>query len=358
MAECDVVSLVCSDLDLALNEPFGISTGAQTSLRNLLVRVTLASGATGIGEAAPFEAVNGETREGARAAIERVAGSLIGRDARSWRALGPWLGELVADAASARCAIETAMLDAMARHYGVPLWVLFGGASTVLETDMTITTGTPEAARVAAARIAGEGYRIIKLKVGGRALDDDSERIRAVVESAPQCGLLLDANAAMESVDDALWLLDQALLVGGRVVLFEQPMGTRDLAAMAEITARAGVPIAADESAASLDDVLAIAHAKAAHVVNLKVMKSGVAQAFEMALAARAHGLGLMIGGMVESDVAMSLSAHLAAGLGGFGFVDLDTPLWLVDSPTRPGYTRRGPTLDVSSARAGHGADL
>jgi L-alanine-DL-glutamate epimerase-like enolase superfamily enzyme len=76
----------------------------------------------------------------------------------------------------------------------------------------------------------------------------------------------------------------------------------------------------------------------------------------EMAFAARAHGLGLMIGGMVESDVTMSLSAHLAAGLGGFGWVDLDTPLWIKNSPVVGGYSRTGPRIDVSIADGGHGA--
>jgi hypothetical protein len=150
--------------------------------------------------------------------------------------------------------------------------------------------------------------------------------------------------------DDALTLVREAERAGGRVVLFEQPMGTRDLDAMREITARATVPIAADESAATLDDVLAIAHARAAHVVNLKVMKSGVVQALDMALAARAHGLGLMIGGMVESDIAMSLSAHLAAGLGGVEFVDLDTAWLLAGDPYEGGYRAEGPRYELDDA--------
>ncbi|MEI8256820.1 MAG: dipeptide epimerase [Deltaproteobacteria bacterium] len=358
MHDTDIQTLHVENLDLSLHEPFGIATGAQTSLRNLLVRVTLRSGARGLGEAAPFEAVNGETREAARASIERVTAELCGRDARDWRGLSAWLREHVPGVSSARCAVEMAVLDALARHYGVPLWVMFGGASTVLVTDMTITTGTPDSARAAAERIAREGYRTIKLKVGGVPLDDDIARLRAVISAAPSCGLLLDANAAMPTVNDALALVSAAERAGGRVVLFEQPMGARDLDAMSEITARSTVPIAADESAGTLDDVLAIAHARAAHVVNLKVMKSGVVQALDMAHAARAHGLQLMIGGMVESDVAMGLSAHLAAGLGGFAFVDLDTPLWLVGSPVKPGYARQGPVLDVGGVAAGHGSEV
>ncbi len=358
MSDTEIVAIDVADLDLALNEPFGIAGGAQTSLRNLVVHVQLRDGTRGLGEAAPFPAFNGETREAARTAIERITPSLVGADARSWRPLAARLLESIPDAGSARCAIETAVLDALAKHHHVPLWVFFGGARRVLETDLTITTGDVPHARSAATRIAHDGYRTIKLKVGGVPLDDDIERIRAVHDAAPGCGILLDANASMRSYNDALTLLDEAASAGARIVLFEQPLDGDDLEGMAALTARSPVPIAADESADSLESVLEIAHRRAAHAINLKITKSGVVRALEMAMVARAHGLRLMIGGMVESDVAMSMSAHLAAGLGGFEWVDLDTPLWLVNSPVRGGYDRSGPFLDVSGVRAGHGAHL
>jgi L-alanine-DL-glutamate epimerase-like enolase superfamily enzyme len=76
---------------------------------------------------------------------------------------------------------------------------------------------------------------------------------------------------------------------------------------------------------------------RAANVINIKLMKSGVVEALEIAAIARAAGLGLMIGGMVESILAMTMSAHFAAGLGGFRFVDLDTPLFLATNPF-PGW--------------------
>src|SRR5262245_21615388 len=118
-----VRDIAAFDLDVALREPFGIATGAQTAARNLLVRVRLHGGAVGWGEAAPFPAVNGETREAARAAVERVASTVVGRNARAWRTLGSALHAVAPHAASARCAVETATLDALTRHHGVPLWV-------------------------------------------------------------------------------------------------------------------------------------------------------------------------------------------------------------------------------------------
>jgi L-alanine-DL-glutamate epimerase-like enolase superfamily enzyme len=355
MAATHIVEVTAQDLDIALREPFGIATGAQAAARNLLIRVRLAGGAVGWGEAAPFEAVNGETREGARAAVEAVRARLEGWDARAWRPLGAWLAREIPGAASARCALETAVLDALGRALGLPLWVLFGGSGTVLETDLTVTTGTPEAARAAAARLERDGFRTLKLKVGGVPLGDDLARVEAVVTAAPSCGLLLDANGAMASVDDAVQLVEAARRAGGTVVLFEQPMGRHEGAAMREVASRARVPVAADEGASSAADVVRIAHEQSAQAVNLKIMKSGVVEALEMAAAARTHGLGLMVGGMVESVMAMSTSASLAAGQGGFQWVDLDTPLFMAENPLEGGYVQQGPRIDVRGIAAGHG---
>ena len=77
-----------------------------------------------------------------------------------------------------------------------------------------------------------------------------------------------------------------------------------------------------------------------------------------MIAAARGYNLGLMIGGMVESKLAMTVSACLAAGHGGFSFVDLDTPLFMKDAKTRGGFLQEGPLLRVSDIREGHGVEV
>src|SRR4051794_39316978 len=119
--------LEVSALDIPLREPFGIAQGAQDLARNLLVTVTLEDGSRGYGEAAPFPAFNGETQASARAAIEAARDLVVGADARGWRRIA---GALVASGApgSARCALETAVLDALTRRAGLPLWAFFGGA--------------------------------------------------------------------------------------------------------------------------------------------------------------------------------------------------------------------------------------
>ncbi len=102
----------------------------------------------------------------------------------------------------------------------------------------------------------------------------------------------------------------------------------------------------------------ALAATGAAQVVNIKLMKSGVAAALDLAAAARAHGLGLMIGGNVESRLAMTTSACFAAGLGGFTFADLDTPLFLADDPFAGGMQYGGERILLAKITAGHGLRL
>lgn len=349
-------------VDVALHEPFGIAGGAQVCAHNVFVGVRLASGVVGWGEAAPFPAFNGETRDGALAALARARGLLVGAEANAWRSVlgaceGAW-----GKAESARCAVETAVLDAVSKAHSMSLRVWFGGSERALESDQTVTTGTPEQAARSAARIAGDGFRTVKLKVGGVALRDDEERVWRVVEAVggAKCGLLLDANGGMRSVEDAVLLVRAAQSAGGRVVLFEQPTapGEAGLRAMAEVQQRSGVPVAADEGVTGVADVVAHAREGAASVVNIKAMKSGLVGAQAIAEAARGVGLRCMIGGLVETSLAMSASAAFAAGMGAFAFVDLDTPLWMVDEPCCAGYRRDGAWLRFGARdEGGHGAE-
>jgi L-alanine-DL-glutamate epimerase-like enolase superfamily enzyme len=109
-------------LDVALRRSFGIAGGAQDAVRNVLVCVELEGGARGYGEAAPFPAFNGETQRGTLDAIAQARSAVEGSDARRWRGVARALKEAIGTAGAARCAIETAVLDAYARSLGTSLW--------------------------------------------------------------------------------------------------------------------------------------------------------------------------------------------------------------------------------------------
>jgi L-alanine-DL-glutamate epimerase-like enolase superfamily enzyme len=236
----------------------------------------------------------------------------------------------------------------------MPLWSFFGGYGTRLETDMTITTGTVSHARTAAQNILQRGIQTIKVKVGSGDGTLDLERILAIHATAPNSPLILDGNCGY-TAESALHLL--AALRQRHVVpiLFEQPVPRDDWAGMQQIARSGGTSVAADESAVDTADVLRIARDGAAHVVNIKLMKRGIVEALDMAALCRATGLQLMIGGMVESLLAMTVSACFAAGQGGFTYVDLDTPMFMAENPFVGGFRQQGGTLDIAHIAAGHG---
>jgi L-alanine-DL-glutamate epimerase-like enolase superfamily enzyme len=342
-------------LDIPLRAPFGISRGAQQTAANALVRVQLADGTVGYGEAAPFPAYNGETQASALEALSLAAEWVRGRDAAGWRGIGAELRSRSGGCGSGVCALETALLDAVCRREGVPLWRHFGGAGTELETDMTVTLGTSGEARDAARHIRGRGIRMIKVKVGAPGgAKEDLDRILAVAQEAPGAPLILDGNAGLGRAGASR--LAAGLKAGGITpALLEQWLPRDDIDGMRALRAETGWPQAADESVSSAADARLLARAGAADVFNIKLMKAGIAEALEVVAVARHAGIGLMIGGNVESMLAMTVSACLAAGLGGFAYADLDTPLFLAKNPFEGGYRLDGARISVGHIGAGHG---
>jgi L-alanine-DL-glutamate epimerase-like enolase superfamily enzyme len=353
-APTTIRSLSAATLDIPLSAPFGIASGAQDVARNLLLTLELADGTRGYGEAAPFPAYNSETQEMARAAAAMARSTVEGADVREWRRIAAALPQVIGPVGSVQCAIETALLDALTRQARLPLWAFFGGATTQLDTDMTITTGSAQQATSAARNILSRGIHTIKIKVGSGDVALDLERILAVRAAAPDSPLILDGNCGY-TADTALHLLAELCQHGTPPALFEQPLPRNDWEGMRRVATQGGVPIAADESAVDTSDVLRIVREGAAHVVNIKLMKRGIVEALDMAAICRASGLQLMIGGMVESILAMTTSACFAAGLGGFSVVDLDTPLFLAENPFEGGFSQQGSTLDIGHIAAGHG---
>lgn len=349
-----ITALRAEPVSVPLTEPFGIATGVQLVAENVLCTLVLDDGTEGLGEAAPFPAVSGETRAQTLATLETLESAVVGEDARRWRRIASLCAELAPGAPAARAAVETALLDALCRRAAISLWSFFGGAERELVTDLTIPTGSLEHARASALRATKAGFATLKLKVGGVAHDLDVARLQAVAEAAPEARLVLDANASL-SAEEAIALVDALGRARSRVALFEQPTPKDDLDGLRRVRELGRVRVAADESVRTAKDVARLFEARAADVVNVKITKSGVAEAIDIIHAARALGFDLMIGGMVETSLSMTASACLAAGIGGFRFVDLDTPLFLASSPVSGGFAQAGPRLGLSAIEAGHG---
>jgi L-alanine-DL-glutamate epimerase-like enolase superfamily enzyme len=351
--DCAIVAIDVWPLNAPMNEPFAIAGGNAAAVRNVIVRLRLASGAVGWGEGAPLPAYNGETQARTLSGARAARGILLDRDPSAWRGLLEELEARLPRCGAARAALGMALLDAWTRHAGIPLRALFGGAETAVRTDITVSLVPPDEARLAARRIAARGVRTVKIKVG-QGLDPDEARVRAVAGAARGLRLMLDANQGY-GPGESLRLLGRLRRRGIVPVLFEQPAAADDYAGLRAVATRGGVPVAADESACSREAVLRLARERAVQVVNIKLMKSGLLEAWDIASLARSAGLGLMIGGNIESSLAMTAAAHFAAGLGGFSFVDLDTPLWFSRDPMTGVRLGRGGVYDLSEVKAGIG---
>jgi L-alanine-DL-glutamate epimerase-like enolase superfamily enzyme len=355
MSRTTIRSIIVEPLNIPLLEPFTIATGATTEARNVLITITLEDGSVGYGECAPFSPSTGETQETALAAARGCAELLKGKDAARWRILSKLLRTVFYSQMTAIAGMEMALLDALTHSYGIPLYVFFGGAATSVETDISIPMVTPEHGYDLAKAIVARGITTIKIKVGGDILEDVA-RVEAVREAAPGIGLMLDANQGY-TASEALLCLEALDDRDIRPLLMEQPVHKDDYEGLRYVTQHTTVPVAADESAYSAANVAHLIAMGAINVVNIKLMKSGFVEALDIAAVCRATHTQLMIGAMMESRLATGAAAQFVAGLGGFRYVDLDTPMLLSEDPFTGGYEQRGGIYDVSGVIRGLGIE-
>jgi L-Ala-D/L-Glu epimerase len=340
----DIVQIDYWPIDIPLTDPFVVATGSRHIAENVCVRLTLSNGTQGYGEAAPFPEVSGESRASCLAAIGLVGRTMLGHQTDQFNNIAMRLHEEAPAQPAARCALETAMIDAHCRALGLPLWALWGGADLrERETDITIPIGTlHQTLRLAQAWYA-KGFRLFKMKIGAD-VETDIRRLEAVHRALPQVAFIGDGNQGF-SQRECLAFAKGVKRFGGKLVLLEQPVLREDLEALAAIRRETGIPVAADESVRSLVDAKQVVERHAADYINIKTMKTGVIEAHGIALFALASGLKLMIGGMVETRIAMGCSFSLVLGVKGFEVLDLDTPLLLDNDPVIGGYQYRGPCL-------------
>src|SRR5947209_4627207 len=228
------------------------------------------------------------------------------------------------------------------------------GARNVLIT-LTLQPGRTEHGHALAKEAAKKGRNSAQLKVGAKLIDDGA-RVEAVRQGAPGLGLTLDANQGY-TASEALLCLEALDDHDIRPLLMEQPVHKDDYEGLRYVTQHTTVPIAADESAYSAANVAHLIAMGAINVVNIKLMKSGFVEAMDIAAVCRANHIALMVGAMMESRLATSAAAHFVAGLGGFRYIDLDTPMLLADDPFVGGYEQRGGVYDVSGVESGLGIE-
>jgi L-alanine-DL-glutamate epimerase-like enolase superfamily enzyme len=287
---------------------FTISRGAKTEAKVVTVTIRR-DGAIGRGECVPYARYGEATPDviaSIRALSNDIAAGLSREDLQRAMPKG-----------AARNAIDCAMWDLEAKLTGKPVWEMAGlAAPRALTTAYTLSLGEPKAMREAAQQAAHRP--LLKLKLGGGA--DDIERVKAVREGAPRANLIVDANEA--------WLPDDVLKLAREmaklnVALIEQPLPVKLDENLRGL--ETPVPFCADESAHGIEGMMRLVGLY--QFINVKLDKTGgLTEALSTIRCARRRKLGIMVGCMVSTSLAMAPAVLLAQDA---DYVDLDGPLLL-----------------------------
>jgi L-alanine-DL-glutamate epimerase-like enolase superfamily enzyme len=325
-------------LTLRTTHPFVIARGGQSDHRTVWVRLTDAEGHEGWGEAAPSK-YYGETAESVLAALQ-VYGSMLPDDPfHMEEAERRWENKLRGNAA-ARAALSAALHDLVGKRLDVPLFRMWG-LDPCAAPPSTFTIGLDAPERIGAKVQEAAQYPILKVKLG---TDRDLEILRAIRQATDK-EIRVDANCGW-TVKRALRMLPVLDEFG--VTVLEQPLVPHDLDGLAAVTAHADIPVIADESCLTAVDIPPLVGK--VDGINIKLAKcGGLREALRMIAVARAHGLMVMVGCMIESSLGITAAAHFTPLV---DIVDLDGAALLADDP----FT--GATIEQGQVRLPSGPGL
>jgi L-alanine-DL-glutamate epimerase-like enolase superfamily enzyme len=318
------VRLSSTILELYPAHAFNIAREASHARRDVWVRLRLADGREGWGEAAatPYY---GETAESVMAVLPRL-GEALG-EAAGGDPLALERADAAVEAAApgnhaAKAALSAAMHDLAGKAAGLPVWKMWGlDPAAAPRSSFTIGIDRPEVMRERILEAAS--YPILKIKIG---TPDDKRILRTVREAAPDRVIRVDANTG--------WTLDQAIaalpmLTDFGIELIEQPLPPDDLDGLRALRQKSSIPIIADESCRTLSDVPRLVGV--VDGINIKMAKCGsLREAIRMIHCARAHEMSVMIGCMLESTLGVAAAVQLAPLA---DYVDLDGAALLANDP-------------------------
>jgi L-Ala-D/L-Glu epimerase len=334
---------------LPLEFPFTIARGTATDAEVVTVRIEDEEGTVGVGGAGPSPHY-GETPDTVAAVLPDLLDVVedVG-DPHQLARIERRMRETVNRNPAARCAVSIALHDLAAKRLDEPLYRYWGlDPAETIESSYTIGIDDTETMREKTETALERGHQTLKVKLG---TDRDVEIIRTIRSVAPDVRLFVDANEA--------WTPREAVRKIDRLEEFdlefvEQPVAAEDPEGLRFVYERSALPIAADESCITLEDIPRIADR--CDIANLKLMKcGGLLEAKRMIHAARAHGLEVMCGCMSESNASIAAACHLAPLL---DYADLDGSLLLAEDPYA-GVAMPNGEIDLAGLeRAGTGAVL
>jgi L-Ala-D/L-Glu epimerase len=336
-------------------QPFTIATGTMDSAQNTLIHIHTDAGYYGVGECSAFPMIVGETQATCFEMAKDFARYWKGKEALAIEERMRELHDLTAFNATIKSAFDMALHDLAAKAAGQPLYRYLGGRQKELETDLTIGIDTPENMARTAEKFAADGVRIIKIKLGKNG-PQDVERVRRIRSAVgPDILLRIDANQGWEFDTARDNLQTMGLL---NIQFCEQPMRSWNDHRLPELRRLSPIKIMADESVFDHHDAERLIAADACDYVNIKFAKAGgILEATRINTVCERNNIPCMMGGMLESRIALTAFAHFALAHDNIRFYDMDTCLLgHTADPVIGGVRYKGYFLEIPDT-PGIGAD-
>ena len=335
--------------------PFTIATGTLAHAQNVFIRVHTDAGFYGVGECSAFPMIVGETQDTCLVMAREFAKLWKGKDALNIEDRLQELNDFTAGNTTIKSAFDMALYDIAAKHAGLPLYQFLGGTKRQVETDITIGIASPEVMAEKAVAFKKSGAHILKVKLGKGAVEDIArvKQIRKAVGADMK--IRIDANQGW-SFDAAIYALQS---MGESDIEFcEQPMRTWHDDRLPELMQLSPIKIMADESVYNYHDARRQINSRSCDYINIKLAKSGgIFEAIKIHDVAAEKGIACMMGGMLESRIALSAKLHFVYASPNIKFYDMDTcMLGHKEDPCIGGVTYDGYLLNISD-EPGIGAD-
>ncbi|MEC3878901.1 mandelate racemase/muconate lactonizing enzyme family protein [Parapedobacter sp. 10938] len=337
-------------------EPFVIATGTMDYAQNTFIRIHTDEGIYGVGECSAFPMIVGETQDTCLVLARDFAQLWAGKDPLAIDERLAELDAFIARNTTIKSAFDMALYDIAAKHAGVPLYRFLGGSVRDIVTDITVGIASPAEMAAKALAFKKQGAAVLKVKLGKRP-EEDIARIRAIREGVGAAlPIRIDANQG--------WTFEEAVaalqgLQEFNIQFCEQPMRSYDDHLLPQLRTQTTIPIMADESCYDHRDAIRLATQGACDYINIKFSKSGgIAEALRIQQAAANHHIPCMIGGMLESRLALSAKVHFAYAAPNVQFFDMDTcMLGHLEDPVTGGVAFSGYRLSLPE-QPGIGADI
>lgn len=355
MESITLVNYKILKLNIPLKRPFITSIRSSNSLKGIFYEVLLSDGSVGYGESSENIKLTGESRlQMKRFSKEFLDGHLNVPVEKSISDLKNYPKNI-----AARYGLETALIDAMARHRSEEINELLNLnlSKRKMENDTTISILGEQETISETKRVLKKGYRHIKYKINGDKSEID--RILMLQDYIPnRVSIRIDPNQSWDCKNamDFSKELEKSNL---NIEFIEQPVKVSQVQLMKRLSISCGIPIIADESVFNLEDAKSVIDKGYGNAINIKLIKcGGPLEAIEIANYADKKGISCLFGCTTEANIAMTMASYLSAGLKNVNYIDLDGLDYISDSPFAGGINDSHGVITIPSQNNGLGITL